>query len=219
VNCGLPALNRESWREVARATNAHSTVTFNNASSCEFLESGSFKKLIGFPIVAGPVNVPVAREDRQDGIIFRGSHDGYAKRFGVIHQRTVMLGAEGNRLEGVDVFIPARGEALPSGVPDEYVVRFHLHPTVKANRHTDGHGVMLMLPNREAWTFNAYEDTVDLEESVYLAGNDGPRRAVQIVIYGNARRMPSVHWTFLQSSAPAIPAARRKGGDEPQLPL
>ncbi len=43
--------------------------------------------------------------------------------------------------------------------------------------------VMLVLPSKEAWTFSAYEDRVELEEeSVYLAGGtDGPRRTVQIV--------------------------------------
>jgi uncharacterized heparinase superfamily protein len=219
VNCGLPAMNRESWREVTRATAAHSTVVINDVSSCEFLESGSFKKLIGFPIVAGPVQVPVAREDREDGVILRGSHDGYAARFGVVHQRTMMLAADGTRLDGEDTFIPARGESLPSGVPDEFAVRFHLHPTIKANRHTDGHGVMLMLPNREVWTFNAYEDTVDLEESVYLAGNDGPRRTIQIVIFGHARRVPQVHWTFVQSTPSTGTAPRRNRGEEPELPL
>ena len=41
VNCGLPAANRETWRQVARATAAHSTVVFNDTSSCRFLESGT----------------------------------------------------------------------------------------------------------------------------------------------------------------------------------
>jgi len=53
INCGLPAVNKETWRQVARATAAHSTVTFNDKSSCHFLESGSFRKLLfGTPIVA-----------------------------------------------------------------------------------------------------------------------------------------------------------------------
>ena len=75
-------------------------------------------------------------------------------------------------------------------------MRFHLHPSIKANRLTDGHGVMLMLPNREVWTFDAHEDRVELEESVFLAGSDGPRRTVQIVIHGHARQVRRVHWTF-----------------------
>ena len=40
VNCGLPETSRENWRQVARATAAHSTVTFNDTSSCRFLEVG-----------------------------------------------------------------------------------------------------------------------------------------------------------------------------------
>ncbi len=40
VNCGVPAINKESWRQVARATPAHSTVTFNNASSCRLPRGG-----------------------------------------------------------------------------------------------------------------------------------------------------------------------------------
>ncbi len=42
VNCGLPAAGKESWRQVARATAAHSTVTFNDSSSCLFVEFRSF---------------------------------------------------------------------------------------------------------------------------------------------------------------------------------
>ena len=75
-------------------------------------------------------------------------------------------------------------------------MRFHLHPSVKANRLTDGHGVMLLMPDREVWTFNAFEEQVEIEESVYLAGADGPRRTVQIVIYGRARKSPTVRWSF-----------------------
>jgi len=41
---------------------------------------------------------------------------------------------------------------------------------------------MLVLPNRDVWTFEALDDTVELEDSVFLAGNDGPRRTAQIVI-------------------------------------
>ena len=93
VNCGLPATNRETWRQVARATAAHSTVVFNDTSSCRFLEGGSFKRLLGTPIVSGPTDIQVAREERGDAIILRTSHDGYADRFKVIHQRALEAGA------------------------------------------------------------------------------------------------------------------------------
>jgi uncharacterized heparinase superfamily protein len=218
VNCGLPATSRETWRQVARATAAHSTVTFNDTSSSRFLESNSFKRLIGTPIVSGPTNIPVSREERSDGVVLRASHDGYADRFSVVHQRALKLASEGNRADGEDLFVAADGDAISARVPDEFAIRFHLHPSIKANKLTDGKGIMLMLPNREVWTFTAHEDRVELEESVYLAGSDGPRRTVQIVIYGRARKIPRVHWTFTYVASSGSSAGRRRG-EEPELPL
>jgi uncharacterized heparinase superfamily protein len=218
VNCGMPATNRASWRHVARGTAAHSTVTVNEVGSCRFLAARWLRRLLGTPIVAGPSEVPVAREDRADGVVLRASHDGYADTFGILHQRTWRLSPDGRSLDGEDVFAPSSGEKLPGGGRDEFAVRFHLHPAVKASRLTDGHGAMLMLPNREVWTLEAYEDPVTLEESVFLAGSEGPRRAVQLVIHGRARNVPRVRWTFTQVDS-AAPTARRDAAREPELPL
>jgi uncharacterized heparinase superfamily protein len=218
VNCGLPGNNRETWRQVARATAAHSTVVFNDTSSCRFLESSSFKRLLGTPIVSGPREIQVTREERADAIILRTSHDGYADRFKVIHQRALKLALAGNRVDGEDLFVATDGDMIPSDIPDDFAVRFHLHPAIKANKLTDGHGAMLMLPSRDVWVFTAYEDRVEIEESVYLSGSDGPRRAVQVVIYGRARKIPRVHWTFTHVASSGSSAGRKRG-DEPELPL
>ena len=159
----------------------------------------------------------VSRQEREGGVILKLAHDGYADRFGVVHHRTLRLHADGRRLDGEDVFMGAHGESLPARRGDAFAVRFHLHPGVKASRHSDGHGAMLVLPNREVWTFDAYEERVELEESVYLAGPDGPRRAVQIVIHGHARQVPRVHWTFAHQDAQE--PVRRALREEPELPL
>ncbi|MEX0841304.1 MAG: heparinase II/III family protein, partial [Xanthobacteraceae bacterium] len=112
----------------------------------------------------------------------------------------------------------AAGNDLPAGKHDEFAVRFHLHPSIKANRLTDGHGVMLLMPNREVWNFSAYENDVEIEESVYLAGADGPRRTVQIVIYGSAHKAPLVRWSFAYT-ARAAPGERVAAEHQPELPL
>jgi uncharacterized heparinase superfamily protein len=156
-------------------------------------------------MVGGPANITLGREERDKTVTLRTSHDGYAERFGVVHHRTLVLSGDGNRLDGEDLFLPAKGNFLPSNALDEFAVRFHLHPAIRANRLTDGHSVMLMLPSKQVWTFNGHEDQVEIEESVYLAGSDGPRRTVQIVIYGRARKVPRVYWTFIH--VPQLPGA------------
>jgi uncharacterized heparinase superfamily protein len=218
VNCGLPATSRDSWRQVARGTAAHSTVTFNDVPSCRIHSPSHPRYLFGAPIVAGPSRVPITRQERDNAVVLRAAHDGYADRFGVIHHRTLLLTADGNRLDGEDVFASEHGEALPAGRPDAYAIRFHLNPAIRASRITDGHGAMLMLPNRDIWTFDAHEDRLEIEESVFLASPDGPRRAMQLVIYGHARKVPRVRWTFarLDPSANGGRRGRWTAEEQPQ---
>jgi uncharacterized heparinase superfamily protein len=220
ANCGLPSVNKENWRQVARATAAHSTVTFNDTSSCRFLESRAFRHLLfGTPIVSGPHDLRVTRTDTPEGAALVTSHDGYANAFGVIHHRALRLSLDGRTLDGEDSFTPAHGEALPAQARDEFAVRFHLHPAVKANRLSDGRGVILLLPDRDLWTFASEGQAVEIEESVFLSGPDGPRRTVQIVIYGQARATPKVRWSFRHAPRAAVSGARQERADEPELPL
>jgi uncharacterized heparinase superfamily protein len=152
--------------------------------------------------------------------VLQAAHNGYVERFGIVHERTIMLAADGTRLEGEDaVTSVGRGRGRPAS--DRYAVRFHLHPSVKASRLSDGHGAMLMTPHKEVWTFAVRDGQVELEDSVYLAGAEGPRRTVQLVIYGHAHDTPRVVWSLQLAQVPAAPkpAPRLARAEEPKLPL
>jgi uncharacterized heparinase superfamily protein len=219
VNCGLPAHGRDNWRQISRATAAHSTVTFNDTSSCQFLDGGAWRSTFGTPIMSGPTQVTATREEQDRGaVLLRTSHDGYAGRFSVVHHRTLALSADGNRLDGEEVFMPADHGTLPAHALDEFAVRFHLHPSIKATRLSEGHGAVLMLPNKDVWTFDAHEDRIEVEDSVYLAGLDGPRRTVQLVIYGRAREVARVGWTIFHMP-PGAAGRRQARPEQASLPL
>jgi len=219
VNCGLPAVNRETWRQVARATPAHSTATVNERSSCRFVESAPFRKLLaGIPIVTGPRDVRTARDEHDGAVTLRASHDGYLTEYGLVHHRIMQLSSDGRALDGEDSFTDGEGNEPAGTTPDDYALRFHLHPSIKASRLSDGRGVILLLPDKEVWTFATLADAVQIEESVYLSASEGPRRTVQIVIYGKARQAPAVRWSF-RHTPPATPGARPDRIDEPELPL
>jgi len=220
TNCGMPSTGRDNWRSFARGTAAHSTLTYHETSSCQFVELSAMKRLLqGAPIVSGPAQVESYREAVANGVLLTTSHDGYLHRFGIIHRRALMLAPDGTRLDGEDtVALASDGRARKNEA--DYALRFHLHPGVKASRLSDARGVMLVLPNRDVWTFEALDDKVELEDSVFLAGNDGPRRTSQIVIRQNSRHAPSIRWSFVRStSSPSATAARRNVRREPELPL
>lgn len=224
VNCGMPTNGRAEWQPLARGTAAHSTVTFNEVSSAQFVKAAAFRNLLrGSPMLGGPSRVSVSREEGPDGTVaIRAAHDGYAKRYGIVHERTVTLAPDGAKFDGEDLFLDAEGGPQIRTEQDRYAVRFHLHPAIKASRLTDGHGVLLMTPTNEAWTFSAGDNQVQLEDSVYLASNEGPRRTVQMVIHGHARTAPRVVWSFQKASAATLATAgtgRRADIEEPRLPL
>jgi uncharacterized heparinase superfamily protein len=220
INCGMPSTSRDSWRAFARSTVAHSTLTYHETSSCQFVEFSAMKRFLhGAPIVSGPAIVESSRGDVANGTLLTASHDGYVDRFGVVHRRVLMAAPDGTRLDGEDTISPAPGARIKGGGTD-YALRFHLHPSVKASRLSDAHGVMLVLPNRDVWTFEAFDDKVDLEDSVFLAGNDGPRRTAQIVVRQDSRNASSIRWSFVRSaSSPASTTTRRNARREPELPL
>jgi uncharacterized heparinase superfamily protein len=220
VNCGIPSTGRDNWRVFARSTPAHSTLTYHETSSCQFIQLPAMKRMLqGAPIVGGPATVGAFREASDGGIRLTTSHDGYAQQFGVVHQRVLMLSDDGGRLDGEDALLNATSSGR-RGRADDYALRFHLHPSVKASRLSDAHGAMLVLPNREVWTFEAPDDRVEIEDSVFLAGSDGPRRTSQIVIRQNRKDVPSIRWSFTRSTtSAAATSARRDARREPELPL
>ncbi|WP_375414301.1 heparinase II/III family protein [uncultured Bradyrhizobium sp.] len=220
INCGMPATSRDNWRAFARSTPAHSTLTYHGTSSCQFVELSAMKRLLqGSPVVSGPANVESYREAVANGMLLTMSHDGYLAKFGVIHQRVLMAAHDGTRLDGEDTLAPPPGARI-KGNDTDYALRFHLHPSVKASRLSDARGVMLVLPNRDVWTFEALDDKVELEDSVFLAGNDGPRRTAQIVIRQDSRHASSIRWSFVRSTTSAsATTAKRNARREPELPL
>jgi uncharacterized heparinase superfamily protein len=193
VNCGAPETGEGVWSLAARATAAHSTAGVNDASSCRFVRVKWLQNLFGAPIVSGPRNVPVARDETTNGDVLRASHDGYLRRFGLIHERTWRLGADGASLDGVDVFRHAR-RRVRAGLP--YAIRFHLHPDATAAQDESTGTVRITLANGEKWMFVADGIKPRLEESVHLADARGVCRTTQILIASTVKDMPRVAWAF-----------------------
>ncbi len=140
----------------------------------------------------------------------RASHDGYAGRFDIVHQRALDAGARRHAASTARTCsCPPSGDVAARRRADQFALRFHLHPSIKANRADRRRTAPCWCcRTAEVWTFNAYDGHAStLEESVYLAGPDGPRRTLQIVIYGRARKIMRVQWAFAAQATTGTPPA------------
>lgn len=221
VNCGTPRIANDAILQASRSTVAHSTASINDVSSSHpvALKGHGLDRLaarflldrVGPIIVSGPTRVTAERAERDHVQTLNASHDGYATRFRLTHERRWQLAPEGDRLEGEDLFW-GEGSANPAS---EAIIRFHLAPGIRASRAQGGRVVMLVLPNREAWQFTASPGDAFVEDSIFLATPDGMRRTEQIVLALKPHETPSVRWRFERLARTFNPSPR--GEAEPEL--
>jgi uncharacterized heparinase superfamily protein len=130
-----------------------------------------------------------------------------------LHERRLFLSATGNDFRGEDRFVPAGDTASAETI---FVVRFHLHPAVKATLSLGGTSVVLLLTNGVGWTFTARHAHIGLQESICLWGKSGPRKTMQIVLSGHTCGQ-TIHWAFKRCRRQPSPGDDL--GSPPTLPL
>ncbi len=178
INCGgggdasgqLP----DELLHLLRSTAAHSTLTLGDRNSTAILDGGALGKGVG--------KVDLERGTRDGHALVEASHDGYVRRFGLVHQRTVLLAPDGKALTGEDSLIPSGRKRRKADVP--YAVRFHLHPAVEVTSTADGRGALLRVRGHKAWQFRCRGGTLGIEESLWIDGSAVPHATLQLVISG-----------------------------------
>ena len=168
VNCGGRGHGNCAWRDVLRATAAHSTLVVDETNSSELLAEGGLGRR--------PSNVIAARREIDGSLLIAASHDGYARQFALKHKRTIYMAPDGSDVRGEDALIGSGGSA--------FAARFHLHPDVKASLAEDARSVLLKLRSGAGWRFRVSGGRLALDDSVYSAGDGEIRRTRQIVVTG-----------------------------------
>jgi uncharacterized heparinase superfamily protein len=200
INCGSPGPHRRDLRTSARTTAAHSTLSLDDEASCLFGYQTRAPAWLADKILAGPQNVPVAREDVSQGVQVLASHDGYVRRHGLYHERRWRLDADGARLRGRDRLISATGD--PAANVD-YAIRFHIHPSVTLTLIAESAAILLETPGGVNLLFDAGGLPLAIEESIFFAAPAGPRPCEQIVIYGASADIDEIDWRFTRQEATA----------------
>ncbi len=208
VSCGSGAPFGEKWRQMGRATAAHSCLSIAGYSSSRFaperIIGGRSTELLG--AVPEDVRVRLSTEAGGTGLI--AGHDGYVSTHGLTHVRAMDLSANGRGMAVEDslvtisdddnaTFDRALDKTQMQGIP--FQIRFHLHPDVDAELDLGGSAVSLALKSGEIWVFR-HDGAAEmmLESSVFLEkGRLVPRATKQIVLSARAMEYATrVRWTL-----------------------
>lgn len=195
VNCGgpgaLPTALSDGLVAGLRTTAAHSTLVLADTNSTAILADGSLGK--------GVEDVSISRSEDNDASRIEASHDGYARAFGLIHKRSLMLGNDGKEVRGADQLTP-RGRKKVRGAVG-YAVRFHLGPSVEATITADGMGAILRSPGAPPWNFRCRGGQLSLDESLWIDGRGLAQRSTQLAVTGEVSAMGGeIGWQFRRTS-------------------
>ena len=208
LNCGSGASFGEDWHLAGRGTPSHTSLSINGLSSASFVPTKTGEQS---PLVAGPQRVIMKKTRAVDGVRLQINHNGYQISHGLIHARTLDLPLDSKGLVGQDELYTVDASDVQrfqvmcanSLEPQQYAIRFHLHPDVMPRLDIDGTAVLLTLVNEDVWVFRHDGSCLLLlEKSVYFEGGRlHPRPTAQIVLSGKIKEITTrVRWSLAKAS-------------------
>jgi uncharacterized heparinase superfamily protein len=218
VSCGSGAEFGPAWRLAARATQSHSTLCLDGASSSRLAPDG--EAMVFRADVTASRLIP-----GHEGTDLYLAHDGWLASHGLTVGRSLTLAHDGRRLAGVDTLTALSAEArrrfqdvmtMTRMKGAGFSIRFHLHPEVEASLDMAETAVSLMLRSREIWVFRPTgEVTMSLDPSAYLEkGRLNPRPCLQIVLRGQARGFETrIGWTLAKAQDTPLAIRDLEGAD------
>ena len=172
---------------ISRSSASHSTLTLDNSSVSQFFFENNSKKLVNknFKIISKKV---VSDNNKW---ILEGSHDGYLKRYGVIHNRKIEISTKDFVINGFDRLLKKKNHKSVT-----FEIRFHMYPGTKVTKTIDGNTILIDMKNA-GWKFTCENQKINFETGLFFGKKNNYSENQNIYIYGKtSENDESINWIF-----------------------
>tara|TARA_Y100000741_G_C17803830_1_gene375214 strand:- start:5 stop:451 length:447 start_codon:yes stop_codon:yes gene_type:complete len=90
------------------------------------------------------------------------SHNGYIKKYGIVHERKIEFFLNENRFKGQDKLLKKKNFKSSN-----FEIRFHLEPGVKIMKTLDEKSILIDIEN-EGWKFTSKGHKINIETGLYF---------------------------------------------------
>ena len=170
----------EELSYLSSSTAAHSTVTINDTSSCIFQKNALVRKYFGNSLIEKHNIVKKEFKNDKEFIQCIVAHNGYEKRFKILHERQITLFKLKNHIEGIDSLKCKDLENKNL----TFSVRFHIHPDIRITK-TMGNDILLSSNEGEGWIFRSPQIPTKIEKNLYFGNSDNIKESSFILLEGN----------------------------------
>ena len=96
------------------------------------------------------------------------SHNGYEKKFGCTHTRSIKISKKEDKIFGEDEIKKTKNYSNPLN----YFIRFHVYPNNKIVKTMAGNSVLISLPNGDGWSLLSETNNFDIEKNLFLGNKN-----------------------------------------------
>ena len=176
---------------LSRSSAAHSTLYINDTSSCVFQRSKLINKMYGSSLVKRHKIIQKNYTDEKNFYSITASHNGYERRFGYIHKRSIKILKKEDKIFGEDEL--KRTKNYPNSL--NYFIRFHIYPNTKIVKTKAGNSVLISLTNGEGWLLHSKTNDFQIEKNIFLGNKNKIINNESISISGNiSGELMSIMW-------------------------
>ena len=187
-NCGYFQDYKNKLNLVSKSTAAHSTLVIDNHSSCSFGNNDNYKRIEN-GLKINDKNIV----SEQNYWSVKASHNGYLKKFGIIHERSLKFYSGDNKLIGKDKIFSKEGLVQRS-----FDIRFHMMPNVKITKTLDTKTVLIEIEN-SGWKFSTDCETINIESGIYFGNKNLTIENQNICISGEIKNIEhEIKWEFVK---------------------
>jgi len=177
--------------ELSRSTAAHSALYINNTSSCTFNKSAFVNKIYGSSLISKHRIINRNYTEDKDFYFISASHNGYEKRFGYIHTRSIKISKKSDEIFCQDELKKTKNY---SGLL-KYFIRFHIYPDTKIVKTMAGNSILISLSNGEGWSLLSETNNLEIDKNIFLGNKNKIINNECVFISGNIdKEILSVKW-------------------------
>ena len=140
----------------------------NDTSSCTFYKNDFVNKIYGRSLISKHRIIEKNYTEDKDFYSISASHNGYEKKFGYIHKRSIKISKKNDEIFCNDELKKTKNY---SGILN-YFIRFHIYPNTKIVKTMAGNSVLLSLSNGEGWSLLSETNNLEIEKNIFLGNKN-----------------------------------------------
>ena len=156
-NSGYFPNKTSKFNKFSKSTSLQNTMIIEDNSSCDFIKNEKSEYIIKNGLKISKKNIVFEANYWK----ISASHDGYYKKFKLIHEREIEFYPEQEKFVGFDKILKKHKKNI------KFDIRFHLNPNSKVMKTQDNKSILIELED-EGWRFSCDNFDINIDNGLYF---------------------------------------------------